>query len=74
MAQETEQMIEPERFIELVSECALVSGIPSSYELDESACIDVSCHNCDLHALLNMFRGNERVYMIRFPDCINEGE
>lgn len=74
MPQETEQMIEPERFIELVGECSLESEMPPSYMLDETSCIDVTCHHCDLHAILNMFQGNSRVYMVHYPECINEGE
>lgn len=70
MPQETEQMIVPERFIELVSECRLEAEVPSW--LGEDACFDVTCRYCDLLAVFNMWQANKRVYIVTEPTCNEE--
>tara|TARA_R100000353_G_scaffold173758_1_gene140447 strand:- start:3530 stop:3733 length:204 start_codon:yes stop_codon:yes gene_type:complete len=65
-------MVNPERFISMTSLCCLEAEVPSW--LGEDSCFEVSCSDCDLHAIFNMFQANDRVYIVTEPTCYEEEE
>ena len=65
-------MVNPERFIGMTSLCCLEVEVPSW--LSEDSCFEVSCSDCNLFAIFNMFQANKEVYIITEPTCYGEEE
>ena len=65
-------MVNPERFISMTSLCCFEAEAPTW--LSEDSCFEVTCFNCDLHAVFNMWQANKEVYIVTEPTCYEEEE
>jgi hypothetical protein len=65
-------MVNPEDFRNMVSLCCLEAEVPSW--LGEDSCFEVTCSDCNLHAVFNMWQANNKVYIVTEPECKGEEE